>query len=69
MGTSGRVVQIIGPVVDVEFDEEHLPAIYNAVRITDPGTEHGERNGKSEPFRQLDARTGRLERRLGITPQ
>ena len=32
----GRVVQVIGPVVDVEFPDEHLPAIYNAVRITDP---------------------------------
>ena len=31
----GRVTQVIGPVVDVEFDEGYLPAIYNAVRITD----------------------------------
>jgi F-type H+-transporting ATPase subunit beta len=37
MGKIGRVVQIIGPVVDVEFDDEYLPAIYNAVHITDPG--------------------------------
>jgi F-type H+-transporting ATPase subunit beta len=29
----GKVVQIIGPVVDVEFDGGHLPEIYNAVRI------------------------------------
>jgi F-type H+-transporting ATPase subunit beta len=41
MGKFGTVVQIIGPVVDVEFDEEHLPAIYNAVRIADPGTTSG----------------------------
>jgi F-type H+-transporting ATPase subunit beta len=41
MGKIGRVVQVIGPVVDVEFDEEHLPAIYNAVRITDPGAASG----------------------------
>ena len=41
MGNVGRVVQIIGPVVDVEFEEEHLPAIHNAVRITDPGTDTG----------------------------
>jgi F-type H+-transporting ATPase subunit beta len=41
MGKVGRVVQIIGPVVDVEFDEDHLPAIYNAVHITDPGKETG----------------------------
>jgi len=41
MGKAGRVVQVIGPVVDVEFDGDHLPAIYNAVRITDPGTDTG----------------------------
>jgi len=41
MGKIGRVVQIIGPVVDVEFDDEDLPAIYNAVRITDPGEDTG----------------------------
>ena len=33
----GRVVQVIGPVVDVEFPEHHLPSIYNAVRITSEG--------------------------------
>jgi len=37
----GRVVQIIGPVVDVEFPEGHLPPIYNAVHIVDTG-EKGE---------------------------
>ncbi len=31
----GKVVQIIGPVVDIEFAGGHLPAIYNAVRITE----------------------------------
>jgi F-type H+-transporting ATPase subunit beta len=29
----GRVVQIIGPVVDVEFEGGHLPDIYSALRI------------------------------------
>jgi F-type H+/Na+-transporting ATPase subunit beta len=36
----GRVVQIIGPVVDVEFDAEQLPELYNALEIrgrTDSG--------------------------------
>ncbi len=33
----GRVVQIIGPAVDLQFEEGHLPAIYNAVRIVDNG--------------------------------
>src|SRR5947208_15851399 len=34
---AGRVVQIIGPVVDVEFEEHHLPPIYQALRITSEG--------------------------------
>jgi F-type H+-transporting ATPase subunit beta len=42
MGNIGTVVQIIGPVVDVEFGDDHLPAIYNAVRITDDGSESGQ---------------------------
>ena len=29
----GKVVQVIGPVVDVEFDGGSLPAIYNAIHI------------------------------------
>jgi len=29
----GKIVQIIGPVVDVEFEAGHLPAIYNALSI------------------------------------
>src|SRR5918994_2520636 len=31
----GRVVQVIGPVLDVEFEPEHLPEIYNALTIVD----------------------------------
>jgi F-type H+-transporting ATPase subunit beta len=31
--TFGKIVAIIGPVLDVEFDAGHLPAIYNALRI------------------------------------
>src|SRR6202795_4824194 len=36
-GHVGRVVQIIGPVVDVEFTESYLPPIYQALRITSDG--------------------------------
>ena len=35
MATEGRVVQVIGPVVDVEFPAGKLPTILNAVRIVD----------------------------------
>src|SRR5918994_1192719 len=37
----GKVVQIIGPVVDVEFEGGNLPAIYNAVQITNEITGAG----------------------------
>src|ERR1700755_2156554 len=33
----GRVVQVIGPVLDIQFESGHLPAIYNAVRVTSDG--------------------------------
>jgi len=33
----GHITEVIGPVVDVEFEEGHLPLIHNAVRITSDG--------------------------------
>ncbi len=36
-GAVGRVVQITGPVVDIEFPAGQLPAIYNAVEIQRKG--------------------------------
>src|ERR1041384_1932957 len=35
----GHVVQITGPVVDIEFPAGHLPSIYNAVEIDRPGAD------------------------------
>ncbi len=36
-GQVGQVVQIIGPVVDIEFSNNYLPPIYQALRITSDG--------------------------------
>ena len=36
-GAAGRVVQVIGPVLDIQFEAGHLPAIFNAVQITSEG--------------------------------
>jgi F-type H+-transporting ATPase subunit beta len=36
---SGKIIQVIGPVIDVEFEENHLPKIYNAIRIPRTSTE------------------------------
>jgi F-type H+-transporting ATPase subunit beta len=35
----GKVVEVIGPVIVVAFESSHLPAIYNAVRVTSEGFE------------------------------
>jgi len=32
-GNIGKITQVIGSTFDAEFDEEHMPAIYNAVKI------------------------------------
>ena len=33
MENKGKVIQIIGPVIDIRFEEGHLPDIYNAINI------------------------------------
>jgi F-type H+-transporting ATPase subunit beta len=33
--TTGKIVQIIGPVIDVEFENGKIPAIYNALNVVD----------------------------------
>ena len=33
-GAKGRIVQVLGPVVDIAFPAEQLPDIYNAVTVT-----------------------------------
>ena len=43
-GAKGKIIQIIGPVVDIEFGDGHLPAIYNAIRIPRTTTEGKEYN-------------------------
>jgi len=37
----GKVVQIIGPVLDIQFESDNLPTILNAIRIKDDGAETG----------------------------
>lgn len=32
----GKVVQVMGPVVDIEFREGELPPIYTAIKLTNP---------------------------------
>jgi len=35
--SSGKIVQVIGAVVDVQFDREEIPGIYNALTVDDTG--------------------------------
>ena len=65
---AGKIVQIIGSTFDVEFEEGHLPDIYNALKITGK-TEGGHRHqphrrGAAAPRRQPRAvRRARQHRR------
>ena len=44
MMNEGKVIQVIGPVVDVEFAEGELPAIFTALHITNPTIDDTEDN-------------------------
>ena len=33
----GKVIQVMGPVIDVQFESGHVPEIYNAIRVTSEG--------------------------------
>jgi F-type H+-transporting ATPase subunit beta len=41
---TGRIVQVIGPVIDVEFEEGKLPSIMDALLITNPAINDEEDN-------------------------
>ena len=44
MNTEGRIVQVMGPVIDVEFPEGKLPSIYNALKLTNKSLDDAEDN-------------------------
>ena len=48
----GRVVQVIGPVVDVEFEPDKLPDLLNAIKIDTEG-QHGRINLTLEAAQHL----------------
>src|ERR1700735_916741 len=37
MSVIGKVIQVAGPAVDIEFPEGHIPVIRTAIRITSEG--------------------------------
>ncbi len=47
---TGRVIQVIGPVVDIQFEDGHLPDIYNALRIVSDAAPASGAAGASAPL-------------------
>ena len=37
MQAEGKVLQVMGPVLDVQFEAGHVPQIYNAIKVTSEG--------------------------------
>jgi len=56
---NGKVVQVMGPVVDVEFPPGNLPEIYTALRLTNPGIDEREDNLVLEVAQHLGENTVR----------
>jgi F-type H+-transporting ATPase subunit beta len=56
---NGRITQVIGPVVDVEFPPGGLPDIYTALSITNPGIDARQDNLVIEVSQHLGENTAR----------
>src|SRR5512137_2302896 len=56
---SGKVTQVIGPVVDVEFPPGSLPDIYTAPALTNPGIDQRPDNLVIEVAQHLGENTAR----------
>jgi F-type H+-transporting ATPase subunit beta len=57
--TQGRVTQVLGPVVDVEFPPGNLPEIYTALRVSNPSISKEEGNLVLEVAQHLGENTVR----------
>jgi F-type H+-transporting ATPase subunit beta len=56
---NGKVLQVIGPVVDVEFSDGKLPKILNALKLTNPGISPAKDNLTLEVAQHLGENTVR----------
>jgi F-type H+/Na+-transporting ATPase subunit beta len=57
--TTGKIVQVIGPVVDVEFQDGKLPKILNALKLTNPSISKEKDNLTLEVAQHLGENTVR----------
>ncbi|MCC6763327.1 MAG: F0F1 ATP synthase subunit beta [Deltaproteobacteria bacterium] len=58
-GNVGKITQVIGAVIDVEFDTGQLPPILNALTVTNPAIDEREDNLVLEVAQHLGERTVR----------
>ena len=58
-GANGRVVQVMGPVVDVEFPPGELPEVYTALRLSNPAIDERDNNLVVEVAQHLGENTVR----------
>jgi len=58
-GNVGQIVQVIGPVLDVEFESGELPQIFNALLVTNPAIDDRPDNLVVEVAQHLGERTVR----------
>jgi F-type H+-transporting ATPase subunit beta len=56
---AGRIVQVMGPVVDVAFAPGELPQIYTALRVSNTGIDEREDNLVLEVAQHLGENTVR----------
>jgi F-type H+-transporting ATPase subunit beta len=56
---NGKVLQVIGPVVDVEFSDAKLPKILNALKLSNPGISSAKDNLTLEVAQHLGENTVR----------
>lgn len=57
--STGRIKTVIGPIVDVEFESGHLPAIFHAVKVSNPSIGDTEWNLVLEVAQHLGENTVR----------
>jgi len=55
----GKIIQVIGPVVDVFFEKGELPTIFTALKVSNPGISKAEWNLTLEVSQHLGERTVR----------
>jgi F-type H+-transporting ATPase subunit beta len=58
-GANGRVIQVMGPVVDVEFPPGELPEVYTALRLSNAAIDERENNLVIEVAQHLGENTVR----------